>query len=132
MGTTLAFFQVAGTEHEVRERLKSLVREGTIVAPASFNSLGEMLSGPLALLTSRDFKRSDTSCSVMTMSSNVVSLSRLSCGSSASEVSMFECDKKKVLKMFAFALLSVICSPVMGSLMGGYESSAFLPKRDLQ
>ena len=51
------------------EMLKSLVKDGTILLTVPFSILAEIVSGPFALVVSREQIRADTSSSVQRKSS---------------------------------------------------------------
>ena len=65
-GITFVFFHKLGTRLFSIDRLKNLVREGTIEELAFFNIRGEVISKPDAFEVSIHFKRSLTS-SLVTM-----------------------------------------------------------------
>lgn len=67
--STLDDFQHFGNTRVLMERLKSLVKEGTILQATDFNILVEMPSGPCAFVVSKLASKSKISSSVHNRSS---------------------------------------------------------------
>ena len=111
IGTTLAFFQMRGTLHRLRDMLKSLHNGLAISFPPSFRNLGDISSGPNALFVSRILSWSLTSWSVTIMCSRPCSKIFSSGGRVALASSIVEAVRKNLLKASALLLSSVKVSP---------------------
>ena len=59
-----AIFHSLGTTPDLRDLLNNKVKPGAIAPAVNFNMWGEILSGPLDLVTFRETSRSKTSSSV--------------------------------------------------------------------
>ena len=58
LGLSLIFFHMLGIWHLETDMLKSLVTEQVMLVAVDFNILADISSGPLALLVSKDDRRS--------------------------------------------------------------------------
>ena len=106
MGTTFACFHCFGILEVWSDNLINLVSDGAIVDPASFNILGLIPSGPVALLGSRLLINSATPASDTFIWSIKVSSAKLpivSLGSLAFQRSILLCNRKNSLNIFAFS-----------------------------
>ena len=68
-GVIRAIFHSLGTTPDLRDLLNNKVKPGAIAPAVNFNMWGEILSGPLDLVTFRETSRSKTSSSVHKRSS---------------------------------------------------------------
>jgi hypothetical protein len=102
MGKTFALFHNEGKMPLDSERLKMRVKTVTIALPASLIILGEILSGPFALVTFIVDKMSFTSCSLTTMFSSSLLVYGSSSTRTVGGAFRVEISKKVSLKRFAF------------------------------
>ena len=101
MGTTLAIFQISGKYEVESDELNILDKCLHGMSAPSFNSFPCIKSGPLALVVLINFSTSNTSWSVMTISSRVDR-----CGTKGGREALLSstllCAQKYLLRRFAF------------------------------
>ena len=107
-GVIRAIFHSLGTTPDLRDLLNNKVKPGAIAPAVNFNMWGEILSGPLDLVTFRETSRSKTYSSVHKRSSENKSgqtgeRNELSASRGGTEV--LKQDTKNSLRRLAFSIL---------------------------
>ena len=127
IGTTLADFQTLGNLPWTKEKLNSCVIDGASSAAHSFSILGEIVSGPFALFTSRVLRTLKTSATEQVKSSTVLSVKGVTTSKSKSPDLWLKTLWKNLSNISAFAFGVKADWPPYSTQLGILK----LPVRDL-